>query len=76
MYTQLLRETLAVMIDYRHVSGFKMQAMIVQELLSAVDHNSQVINPQVQLNTDQGAPHTMPSNRDFVCEYLANSITQ
>ena len=28
-YTQVLRETLAVMIDYRHVSGFKMQAMIL-----------------------------------------------
>jgi len=29
MYVQILRETLAVMIDYRHVSGFKMQAMIL-----------------------------------------------
>ena len=44
MYAQILRETLAVMIDYRHVSGFKMQAMIIQELLSAVD-NEKVINP-------------------------------
>ena len=52
MFTQVLRETLAVMIDYRHVSGFKMQAMILQELLSAVETNSQVINPSVPLNTD------------------------
>ena len=74
MYTQLLHETLTVMIDYRHVSGFKMQAMIVQELLSAVNTDSAVINPQVQLHTDQGTPHTMQSNRDFVCEYLASTI--
>ena len=44
MYAQILRETLAVMIDYRHVSGFKMQAMIIQELLSAAE-NDKVINP-------------------------------
>ncbi len=44
-YTQVLRETLAVMIDYRHVSGFKMQAMILQELLSAVLDDSNIINP-------------------------------
>lgn len=75
MFTQLLRETLAVMIDYRHVSGFKMHAMIVQELLQAVDTTSPVVNPQVALHTDQGTPHTMPSNRDFVCEYLASTLT-
>jgi len=43
MFTQLLRETLAVMIDYRHVSGFKIQAMIVQELLQAVDTNDNAV---------------------------------
>lgn len=44
MFTQVLRETLAVMSDYRHVSGFKMQAMIVQELLQAVDTGSTTVN--------------------------------
>ena len=52
-YTQVLRETLAVMIDYRHVSGFKMQAMILQELLHAVLDDSNIINPQVKLHNDQ-----------------------
>ena len=42
------------MIDYRHVSGFKMHAMILQELLGAVDNDSQVIDPQVNLHTEQG----------------------
>ena len=29
LYVQILKETLMVMTDYRHVSGFKMQAMIL-----------------------------------------------
>jgi len=74
MYVQILRETLAVMIDYRHVSGFKMQAMILQELLSACMEDSTVINPQVQLQDEQGQPHQAQSNRDFVCEYLASTL--
>ena len=74
MYTQILHETLAVMIDYRHMSGFKMQAMVIQELLSAVGPNENVINPQVKLNDDQGQPHTSPTNRDFVCEYLTSTL--
>jgi len=40
------------MIDYRHVSGFKMQASILQELLQAVDQGSQVVNPSVPIYTD------------------------
>ena len=46
------------MIDYRHVSGFKMQAMIVQELLQAVDTASPVVDPSVALHDDQGNPHS------------------
>lgn len=46
-YTQVLRENIAVMIDYRHMSGFKMQAMILQELLCAVLDNYKVIDPSV-----------------------------
>ena len=74
MYTQILRETLAVMIDYKHMGGFKMQTMVMQELLSAVGPNSNVIDPQVKLNDDQGNPHTSPTNRDFVCEYLTSTL--
>ena len=72
MYVQILRETLAVMIDYRHVSGFKMQAMILQELLSACI--SGVIDPNCKLHDENGQPHQMGSNRDFVCEYLAQNL--
>ena len=74
MYAQVLHETLAVMTDYKHMSGFKMQAMVLQELLSAVGPNDDVINPQVKLNDDQGQPHTSPTNRDFVCEYLTGTL--
>lgn len=73
-YTQVLRENIAVMIDYRHMSGFKMQAMILQELLCAVLDNYKVIDPSVQLHNDQNQPHSSSSNKDFVCEYLASSL--
>ena len=59
------------MIDYQHVSGFKMQAMILQELLSACVDDSQVINPMVNLFDERRQSHSMQTNREFVCEYLA-----
>ena len=74
MYTQILHETLAVMIDYKHMGGFKMQTMVMQELLSAVGPNNNVIDSQVKLNDGQGNPHTSPTNRDFVCEYLTSTL--
>ena len=40
------------MTDYQHVGGFKIQAMILNELLAAVQNGTEVMNPQVQLNTD------------------------
>ena len=41
---QIMKETLAVMVDYRHMSGFKQQAQIIQLLIEAVESN-QIINP-------------------------------
>ena len=29
----------------------------------------------LQLHDDQGQPHQLPSNRDFVCEYLAQNLS-
>lgn len=63
------------MIDYKHVSGFKMQSMILQELFIAVSDGSNVINPSVKMHSDQGQPHTCNSNKDYVCEYLSNTLT-
>ena len=62
------------MLDYQHVSGFKMQAMLMQELLGAVEPSAQVIDPQVKINNDQGQPHTQASNKDYVCHFLAESL--
>ena len=28
----------------------------------------------MKLNDDQGNPHTSPTNRDFVCEYLTSTL--
>lgn len=35
-FTQIITETISVMTDYRHVQGFKLQGMILCNLLSAV----------------------------------------
>lgn len=54
-FSQCIRDTLTVMTDYKHMSGFKMQGQIIQLLLQAVDSDN-VINPAVKL-TDNGQEH-------------------
>jgi exportin-1 len=36
-YTPLIKETIAVMTDYRHMSGFKLQGLILQQLIAIVN---------------------------------------
>jgi exportin-1 len=43
-YARLLKDVLQVLSDGQHVSGFKLQAQIVQKLITAVESSS-VINP-------------------------------
>lgn len=38
-YLLIIRDTLAVMTDYRHVSGFKLQGMILQQMIQTVENN-------------------------------------
>ena len=35
-YTAIIKDTVAVMTDYRHMSGFKLQGLILQQLLAIV----------------------------------------
>ena len=61
------------MIDYRHMSGFKVQAMIIQELIKAVDEET-VINPEIKINGPDNQPHQFETNKIFVQELLKDSL--
>ena len=60
---------MVVMADYRHMSGFKYQGLILQQLLQAVDRGD-MIQANVVLNDMNGQPHQFSSNKQFVQEYL------
>ena len=68
-YSRILKETMVVITDYRHMSGFKYQGLILQQLLQAVDRND-VIQGNIILNDPNGQPHQFGSNKQFVQEYL------
>ena len=74
-YAQIMKETLAVMVDYRHMSGFKQQAQIIQLLIEAVESN-QIINPQVRINTLAGQAHSCESNKAFVIQLLKELLIE
>jgi exportin-1 len=38
-YLLIIRDTLTVMTDYRHMAGFKLQAMILQQMIQVVESN-------------------------------------
>lgn len=69
-YTQIIKEVLMVMTDCRHLSGFKLQCKILQQLIGIIDRDS--INAPVQ--DTNGQAHTMPSNKDFVKDLLSTTI--
>lgn len=38
-YSEVIKETLSIMMDCRHLSGFKLQCKIMQQLINVVDKN-------------------------------------
>lgn len=58
------------MTDYRHVQGFKLQGMILCNLLSAVINPNLVGSNLQLLNMASGGPHQMSSNREYVTALL------
>ena len=72
-YSQILKEVLNVLIDLRHVGGFDTQALIMQQLIQAVD-GSPVLDPNTKLHTIEGQPHQYDTNKAFVQELLKSSL--
>lgn len=74
-YTKVLSETLSVITDYRHVSGFKLQGMILQQLLQAVDRPD-LIDVATKLVDAKGVPHTSTTNKEFVMAFLTTHLLE
>lgn len=73
-FTKIIRELLQVLTDYRHMSGFKLQGMILSNLIQAVLHPQILGNNEKVLNAADDQPHQMGSNKDFVSGLLNQSL--
>lgn len=74
-FTRCVRDTIAVMTDYRHMAGFKMQGQILMMMLQAVD-SDQIVDPSQRLVDQNGNHHQCSSNKDFAMGLLKEIICQ
>lgn len=70
-YLLMIRDILTIMTDYRHVSGFKLQAQILQQMLQIVEGNNVLTE---RLCVDQ-TPHQFADNKQFVISLLIDCIS-
>lgn len=71
-YTSFMKRMLTTMTDCQHLSGFKLQCKIIQQLIQAIETNGLITQP-IHMNSQ---PHTYPSNKAFVIELLINTILE
>jgi exportin-1 len=69
-YSNLLNEVIQVLTDCKHLSGFKLQCKIFQQLIQVIESNT--INQP--LNQFDNTPHTYPSNKEYVIDLIVNCI--
>lgn len=72
-YCQILRDTITVMTDYQHVSGFKLQCSILQQLIQAVDRQD-CIDPNTRILDEKNQPHQLETNKQFVQNLILTSL--
>ena len=70
-YLLIIKDVLTVMTDYRHMSGFKLQAQILQQLICSVEADGIIL---ANLNQENGSPHTYATNKEFVIALLIDCI--
>jgi hypothetical protein len=49
-YTMILHETIKVLTDYKHMSGFKLQATILSKLIQTVQSEDGITSPVFDKN--------------------------
>lgn len=69
-YVIIIKDILAVLTDYRHMSGFKLQGMILEQLLQIIETNL----VQGPLLVDGTTPHTSANNKQFIINFLIENI--
>ena len=72
-YVQVVRDLLTLMTDYRHVSGFKLQGQILQQLIQVAD--CPAVAQKRFLVDLNGNPHQFNSNKEFVIALLIDCIS-
>jgi exportin-1 len=72
-YTLILKETFSVMTDCFHMSGFKLQVKIIQNLLQIIERN--LVEVALKLNPGDQS-HSSPSNKDFVMQFIKQFTQQ
>ena len=71
-FCTIAKEILIVMTDCRHLSGFKLQGQIFQQLIKLVEEN-QIMAP---IKGEDGNPHNLSTNKEFVINYLKQCIVE
>ena len=71
-YSSIIRETLEVMTDCRHLSGFKLQCKIFQQLIRLAEQN--MIQQPIQ--GPDGNAHGRSTNKEYVVEFLIGSVME
>jgi exportin-1 len=67
----IIKDILTVMTDYRHMSGFKLQGQIIQQMLQVVDTPGLLL---YKINTENGQEHVYQENKEFAIHLLIESI--
>lgn len=69
---QILKDVLSVLTDYKHMSGFKFQGLILQQLLVLVETNT----IQDKIFIDRNTKHQFSSNKECIVQLLIEWINQ
>lgn len=73
-YTRIITETMRVMTDYRHMSGFKLQATILSNLIQIVQTSQDLIKEPIHDQKEQH--HQCASNKDFVMQLMKSLLCE
>jgi exportin-1 len=71
-FTKLFREVVYVMTDCRHLSGFKLQCKILQQLIYIIETGA-ISQPLCNV---EGQPHTMQDNKTYTLNLILNTIME
>jgi hypothetical protein len=69
-YSILFNEIIQVMTDCKHLSGFKLQCKIAQQLIQVIEQN--LVGQR--MNTFNGSPHAYASNKEYAIVLITDCV--